>query len=96
MSLEKLIDIELLGTFKQEQDEYNANTYAKIGESGNTSITVDDVMSETSTNPVQNKVIKEYVDSKEISISEKENNAIVKETDGLYVDASSGKDGKSA
>ena len=96
MSLEKLIDIELLGTFKQEQDEYNANTYAKIGESGNIDITVDDVMSDTSTNAVQNKVIKEYVDSKEISISEKENNAIVKETDGLYVDASSGKDGKSA
>lgn len=94
MSLEKLIDIELLGTFKQEQDEYNANTYAKIGESGNTSITVDDVMSETSTNPVQNKVIKEYVDSKEISVSEKENNAIVKETDGLYVEISSGKDGE--
>ena len=65
MSLEKLIDIELLGTFKQEQDEYNANTYAKIGESGSVSITVDDVMSDTSTNPVQNKVIKEYVDNKE-------------------------------
>ena len=96
MSLEKLIDIELLGTFKQEQDEYNANTYAKIGESGNIDITVDDVMSDTSTNAVQNKVIKEYVDSKEISVSEKENNAIVKETDGLYVEISSGKDGESA
>lgn len=65
MSLEKLIDIELLGAFKQEQDEYNANTYVKIGESGSTSITVDDVMSDISTNPVQNKVIKEYIDSKE-------------------------------
>ena len=32
-----------------------------------TSITVDSAMSDTSTNPVQNKVIKEYVDNKILS-----------------------------
>ena len=34
------------------------------GEGGGTSITVDDAMSDTSTNPVQNKVIKKYIDDK--------------------------------
>ena len=34
------------------------------GEGGGTSITVDDAMSDTSTNPAQNKVIKKYIDDK--------------------------------
>lgn len=59
--------------------------------SGSASITVDDVMSETSTNPVQNKVIKEYIDKKQISVSEKENNAITLDSKGaIYVEDKSG------
>ena len=51
-----------------------------------TSITVDSAMSDTSTNPVQNKVIKAYVDSKSVDISADLDNAIQNKTDGIYVE----------
>ena len=53
---------------------------------GGTSITVDTAMSSTSTNPVQNKVIKEYVDGKSVDISADSDNAIQTKTDGIYVE----------
>ena len=53
---------------------------------GGTSTTVDTAMSSTSTNPVQNKVIKAYVDSKSVDISADSNNAIKTKTDGLFVE----------
>ena len=53
---------------------------------GGTSITVDTAMSSTSTNPVQNKVIKAYVDSKSVDISADLDNAIQNKTDGIYVE----------
>ena len=45
----------------------------------------DTEMSDDSENPVQNKVIKKYVDEKEITISKEKANAILKYGDGLYV-----------
>ena len=51
-----------------------------------TSITVDTAMSSTSTNPVQNKVIKAYVDGKSVDISADSDNAIQTKTDGIYVE----------
>ena len=53
---------------------------------GGTSITVDTAMSSTSTNPVQNKVIKAYVDGKSVDISADLDNAIQNKTDGIYVE----------
>ena len=53
---------------------------------GGTSITVDSAMSDTSINPVQNKVIKAYVDSKSVDISTDLDNAIQNKTDGIYVE----------
>ena len=53
---------------------------------GGTSITVDTAMSSTSTNPVQNKVINAYVDSKSVNISADLDNAIQNKTDGIYVE----------
>ena len=53
---------------------------------GGISITVDSTMSSTSTNPVQNKVIKAYVDSKSVDISADSDNAIQTKTDGIYVE----------
>ena len=50
---------------------------------GGTSITVDTAMSSTSTNPVQNKVIKAYVDGKSVDISAESDNAIQTKTDGI-------------
>lgn len=49
------------------------------------SVVVDSAISDTSTNPVQNKVIKEYVDSKTVEISKASDNAIQNKTDGIYV-----------
>ena len=48
---------------KTLQEKYDNG---ELGGAG-TSITVDSAMSDTSTNPVQNKVIKEYVDNKILS-----------------------------
>lgn len=53
---------------------------------GGTNITVDSAMSDTSTNPVQNKVIKAYVDGKSVDISADLDNAIQTKTDGIYVE----------
>ena len=53
---------------------------------GGTPITVDTAMSSTSTNPVQNKVIKAYVDGKSVDISADSDNAIQTKTDGIYVE----------
>lgn len=53
--------------------------------SGN-SIVVDAGMSDVSENPVQNRVVKKYIDDKEVLISQEANNAIVKLPDnGLFV-----------
>jgi hypothetical protein len=44
---------------------YDANTlYLIDANSGNNGVVVDEVMSDISANPVQNKIIKEYVDKK--------------------------------
>ena len=58
---------------------------------GGTNITVDSAMSDISTNPVQNKVIKEYVDNKSTNVSEIDGNAIIKKSDGLFVEDLSNK-----
>ena len=67
---------------KTLQEKYDNG---ELGGSG-TSITVDTAMSSTSTNPVQNKVIKAYVDSKSVDISADLDNAIQNKTDGIYVE----------
>ena len=67
---------------KTLQEKYDNG---ELGGSG-TSITVDSAMSSTSTNPVQNKVIKAYVDSKSVDISTDLDNAIQNKTDGIYVE----------
>ena len=67
---------------KTLQEKYDNG---ELGGSG-TSITVDSAMSSTSTNPVQNKVIKAYVDSKSVDISADLDNAIQNKTDGIYVE----------
>lgn len=46
----------------------------------------DTAMSDTSENLVQNKVIKKYVDEKEVKISKEPENAVIKYADGLYVE----------
>jgi len=46
---------------------------------------IDTTMSDTSENPVQNKVIKKYVDEKSIDVSTENDNALQEKTDGLYV-----------
>ena len=68
---------------KSLQEKYDNG---ELGGGGGTSITVDTAMSSTSTNPVQNKVIKEYVDSKSVDISADLDNAIQNKTDGIYVE----------
>lgn len=56
------------------------------GTGGGNSIIVDAGMSDVSENPVQNKVVKKYIDDKEVLISSEANNAIVKLPDnGLFV-----------
>lgn len=56
------------------------------GTGGGNSIIVDAGMSDVSENPVQNKVVKKYIDDKEVLISQEKNNAIVKLPDnGLFV-----------
>ena len=56
------------------------------GSGGGAAVTIDTEMSSTSTNPVQNKVIKAYVDSKSVDISADLDNAIQNKTDGIYVE----------
>ena len=68
---------------KSLQEKYDNG---ELGGGGGTSITVDTAMSSTYTNPVQNKVIKEYVDSKSVDISADLDNAIQNKTDGIYVE----------
>lgn len=58
----------------------NSSTGGSSGE-----ITIDTKMSDTSTNTVQNKVIKKYVDEKSVNISADDNNAIKSNKDGIYV-----------
>lgn len=41
----------------------DGTTIIKRGGGGGSSVTVDAAMSATSTNPVQNKVVKEYIDA---------------------------------
>ena len=53
---------------------------------GSSNINIDDEMSDISTNPVQNKTIKKYIDDKEIKVSAEADNAIEKKDDGLYVE----------
>lgn len=64
-----------------------SNSSSSNSETSSTStITVDSAMSDTSTNPVQNKVIKKYVDEKSVEISEDAENAIETKADGLFVE----------
>ncbi len=44
--------------------DFLASLKGEPGTGGSASITIDDTMSDTSTNPVQNKVIKKYIDDK--------------------------------
>ena len=67
-------------------DGTNWVTISGSSSGSGTSITVDSAMSDTSTNPVQNKVIKAYVDSKSVDISADLDNAIQNKTDGIYVE----------
>lgn len=55
------------------------------GSGGTAEIDVDDEMSDTSENPVQNKVIKKYVDGKAVNVSKDVDNVIETKEDGLYV-----------
>lgn len=70
-----------LGIFNKE-----TQTYQKVAGSVGAAI-LDTTMSDTSVNPVQNKVIKKYVDSKqvEVNIASKDKTGIVKPADGLVV-----------
>lgn len=70
-----------LGIFNKE-----TQSYQKIAGSTGAAM-LDTEMSDTSVNPVQNKVIKKYVDSKqvEVDVASKDNAGIVKPTDGLVV-----------
>ena len=67
-------------------DGTNWVTISGSSSGSGTSITVDSAMSDTSTNPVQNKVIKKYIDDKEINVSAEVDNAIEEKDDGLYVE----------
>lgn len=51
----------------------------------NADIEIDTAMSDTSTNPVQNKIIKKYIDDKEVKVSAETDNAIESKEDGIYV-----------
>lgn len=55
------------------------------GSGGTAEIDVDDEMSDTSENPVQNKVIKKYIDGKAVNVSKDVDNVIETKEDGLYV-----------
>lgn len=70
-----------LGIFNKE-----TKTYQKVAGDVGAAI-LDKEMSDTSENPVQNKVIKKYVDSKqvEVPIAGKKKAGIVKPADGLIV-----------
>ena len=70
-----------LGIFNKE-----TQSYQKIAGSTGAAM-LDTEMSDTSVNPVQNKVIKKYVDSKqvEVNVASKDKAGIVKPTDGLVV-----------
>lgn len=70
-----------LGIFNKE-----TQSYQKIAGSTGAAM-LDTEMSDTSVNPVQNKVIKKYVDSKqvEVDIASKDKAGIVKPADGLVV-----------
>lgn len=59
---------------------------SSAGSGGSVSITVDEEMSDTSTNPIQNKVVKKYVDNKAVTVSKEDGNAIQQQEDGLYVE----------
>ena len=71
---------------ENESTELTGKWRVLEGSGSGTSITVDSAMSDTSTNPVQNKVIKAYVDSKSVDISADLDNAIQNKTDGIYVE----------
>ena len=71
---------------ENESTELTGKWRVLEGSGGGTSVTVDAEMSDTSTNPVQNKVIKAYVDSKSVDISADLDNAIQNKTDGIYVE----------
>lgn len=70
-----------LGIFNKE-----TQTYQKVAGSVGAAI-LDTTMSDASVNPVQNKVIKKYVDSKqvEVNVASKDKAGIVKPADGLVV-----------
>ena len=71
---------------ENESTELTGKWRVLEGSGSGTAITVDSAMSDTSINPVQNKVIKAYVDSKSVDISADLDNAIQNKTDGIYVE----------
>ena len=71
---------------ENESTELTGKWRVLEGSGGGTAVTVDTAMSSTSTNPVQNKVIKAYVDGKSVDISADSDNAIQTKTDGIYVE----------
>ncbi len=70
-----------LSDYYKKSETYNKNEVNSLIPS----ITVDSTISDTSKNPVQNKVIKKYVDEKSVDVSTENGNAIQEKTDGLYV-----------
>lgn len=70
---------------------YDGTNWVEVSGSSNSkgedtsSIKIDTAMSDTSTNPVQNKVIKDYVDNKAVTVSTTSDNAIENKADGIYV-----------
>lgn len=68
---------------------YDGTAWVQISSSSSgsgSSIVVDSAMSDTSTNPVQNKVVKDYVDNNSTKVSTTTGNAIKINTDGIYVE----------
>jgi hypothetical protein len=66
---------------------YDANTlYLIDANSGNNGVVVDEVMSDISANPVQNKIVKEYVDKKtEMQLVRLENNVYTVDPEGKFL-----------
>ena len=65
--------------------EYQITNGADGAAGSGADIEIDSEMSDTSTNPVQNAVVKKYIDGKGITVSAEADNAIEKKADGIYV-----------
>lgn len=64
---------------------WDGTNWKVVSSAGNgTTVTVDATMNDTSANPVQNKVIKKYIDESIPEISMNDNNAISEDVDGHW------------